>query len=325
MLAPRNNPCPNLAALGLVVSLMGCGAASTTAPASPSTTSSRAVLFYSDVELAPGRTFPSPLVRGSVNGKPTTIVVDTGAQVSVIDAALAADAKLEIGAPLDGHDPSGTTVAMRRTERPRLAIDGLGPLAERPTAVAALPPIFARLGVGAILSPQTLAESRRSVVMDLARRELRVTDLAPSHDSTSEARRRDLSVVDVCHFQESGMDAKALVVKATIDGTTALFEVDTGASGTFVVAESDVGRKLGARPDASRAQAMGAAGPIDVIRVGRAPAKAGSVALDGPITVMPGEKDGRCGYEGRLGIDRLRSCTLVIGESTASGTCLGDP
>jgi len=296
--------------VGLAVSSMACGSP---ARPVPPTTSAKAALFYSDVELAPGRTFPSPLVRGSVNGKATILVVDTGAQVSVIDEKLAIDAKLEVGAAVDGRDPSGNAVAMRRTERPGLGIDGLGAIAEHPTAVAALPSIFTRLGIGAILSPQALADGLHDVILDLAQREIRIVDRAPaSHQG---------SVADVCRFAESGLAARALVAKAVIDGIPTVVELDTGASGTFVVSSSDVGRKLERRTDAERAEAMGAAGPIDVIRVGRATASIGSLTLDGPVTIMPGEKDGSCGYEARLGIDRLRNCTLVISETSASVTC----
>jgi len=104
-------------------------------------------LFYSNVELAPGRRFPSPLARGRVNGRETVFIIDTGAQVSVVDAALARDAGLEITGAGQARDPSGGAVAMTKAPAPHLVVDGLGPLPERLTAVIALPEILTRLGV----------------------------------------------------------------------------------------------------------------------------------------------------------------------------------
>jgi hypothetical protein len=117
------------------------------------------------------------------------------------------------------------------------------------------PPIFARLGVGAIVSPQALADADHRVVLDLANREVRIAEASSPPHSPAGKPEHDLPIVNVCNFRVSGFDAKALVVKAMIDGTPTFLEVDTGASSTFVVADSEEGRKLGFRTDATRAQA----------------------------------------------------------------------
>jgi hypothetical protein len=49
----------------------------------------------------------------------------------------------------------------------------------------------------------------------------------------------------------------------------------------------------------------------------------GGVDASGPLMVMPGQRDEHCRYEGRLGIDRLRACTLVIARGAAGVTCAG--
>jgi hypothetical protein len=311
----------------LVIALASC--AGTVAPPRPSTPQQdkkqekKATLFYSDKELAPGRTFPSPLARGTVHGKPTVFIVDTGAQVSVIDASLAESAGVEIGAGVAAADPSGNAVAMRRADHPAFGVDGLGLLSDRPAAVVALPTLFTQIGVGAILSPQSLADGQHSVVVDLAHDELRITDAPTTATATATANgsAHALLGTSLCPYVTDGLAAKALVARASIDGVSTVVEIDTGASGTFVVAESDVGRKLSSRTDATHAKAMGAAGPIDIARIANARASSGPVTLDGPLAVMPGGKDEHCGYDGRLGIDRLRACTLFIGEKTLEGVC----
>jgi hypothetical protein len=270
-----------------------------------------AALFYDKTELAPGRTFPSPLVSGTVNGRPTKIVVDTGAQVSVVDAKLAAEAGLEIAGSVEAQDPSGQAVAMKRTLDPKLAVEGLGPLPALPAAVVELPPFFAQLGVGAIISPQALADASHSAVLDLRSGQLRiVSGTAPAGES-----------VDVCDYREGALDAKALVMTVRIDGIDTRVELDSGASRTFLVAGSEASKKLTGRSDATKSTATGAAGTIDVVTAPSVRVGSSGADVYWTLAVMPGEKDARCGYEGRLGIDWLRSCVLTVAQASASLTC----
>lgn len=268
-----------------------------------------ASLYFDAREISPRGAFPSPLVDGTVNGRRTRFVVDTGAQVSVIDAALAADAGLVIGEGVRGQDPSGQAVKMQQTLEPHLAVDGLGELPDRPSAVATLPPFFAQLGIGAIVSPQSLADAEHSVVLDLPHLKLQRVSAAQPQG------------VDVCGYKEGSLEAKALVATATIDGTPTLVELDTGASRTFLVADSEVGKRLSSRPDVTRSQAVGAAGPIEVVGLSSVTIGLGGGDTPGPLMVMPGTKDEQCRYEGRLGIDRLKACTIVISTGSASATC----
>ena len=317
-----------LGAPAIVMLVVACGASERTGDArsaQTAKTSKTASLFFSEVELAPGRTFPSPLVRGSVNGKPTIFVIDTGAQASAVDATIAASAGLDLGREVKSSDPSGNAVeGMRTTERPHLLIDGLGLLAERPAVVMDFPPVMKTAGIGAILSPQALTANGSEVVLDLSRRELRIA--GPNLESDAPATRPALALgqIDVCRWTEGDVPAKALVMRASIDGKPVSLEVDTGASKTFIVADSDVGRMLATRPAAERSRAVTAAGQVDIVQVEGVTARSGAVALDGAFSIMPGKKDERCGYEGRLGIDRLKSCRLILREASVTGTCSKD-
>lgn len=304
------------AASGLIaLALVTSCAPDARSPAKPST----ATLFFSNVELAPGRTFPSPLVRGTVNGHETVFIVDTGAQVSVVDAKLATDAALRVVAGGAAQDPSGAAVAMAKTEAPNIAVDGLGPLPNRMTAVIAIPELLTKLGIGAILSPQMIASDGHRVVLDLARRELRIDDASVT--SVVSERVFDLGPLQVCRYDDKGFGAASLIAKAEIDGVPTTVELDTGASNTFVVADSAIGKKLTQRPDGDRKKSMSAAGEIETARFPSIPAKLGELDITGPLMTMPGARSGACGYEGRIGIDRLRTCMIVVSPRDAWGTC----
>ena len=292
-------------------------------PSASSASDQKAELFYATEETRPGDRFPSPLVRGSVAGRPTLFIVDTGAQVSVVDATLASLVHLALAPATAAKDPSSTVVAIERTQRPSLALEGWGPVTDRPAAVLPLPPELTKLGIGGIVSPQAIVEHGREVLLDLVNNELRSTVAGEAEPSASFGKGYALPLprIDVCRYEDSGFSARSLVVTATIDGIRSVIELDTGASGTFAVSDSDLGRKLSSHPNAARAKALGAAGPIETVLVTGVPLQLGSAETLGTITVMPGTRDEHCGYEGRIGIESLRSCVLVLGESGARGAC----
>lgn len=297
-----------------LASLASCAPDART-PSKPST----ATLFFSNVEIVPGRTFPSPLVRGTVHSKETVFIVDTGAQVSVVDTKLAKDAGLIVTQGGSAQDPSGAAVAMDKTEAPGFVVEGLGAVPDRLTAVIAMPELITKLGIGAILSPQMLAQGGHQVVLDMRSRELRLDD--PSAATKVSSSVFDLGPIQVCRYDEKGFGAASLIVQAVVDGVPTPVELDTGASTTFVVADSAIGRKLAARTDGEHKQSVSAAGELETSRFASVPGTIGEFDVSGPLMTMPGKRSGACGYEGRIGIDRLRTCTLVIAQNDARATC----
>lgn len=291
------------------------------APEPKTPTKPTATLFFSNVELAPGRTFPSPLVRGRVNGKETTFIVDTGAQVSVVDVKLAQAAAVVVTAGGSVQDPSGEGVPSSKTDAPNFVVDGLGSIPNRWTAVIALPEVLTNLGIGAILSPQNILDPKggHQLVLDLANRELRFDD--PSAASKVSSSVFDLGPIQVCHYGDESFSAAALIAHAVIDGVPTQIELDTGASNTFIVTDSDAGRKLAERTDGERKRAVSPAGEFESARFSNIPAVIGEFDASGPLMTMPGKRSHTCGYEGRIGIDRLRTCTLVISQNDARATC----
>src|SRR4029079_19079276 len=120
-----------------------------------------------------GREFPLPLVHGTVGGVPTWMLVDTGANSHVIAGWLARKANLDTRNLGDqGTDHAGRTIMTSRTDRHAMSIDGWGKIPDGPVLVTEIPDAVAKLGIGAFVSPQQLAEGGHAVVLDLARGEM---------------------------------------------------------------------------------------------------------------------------------------------------------
>jgi len=315
-----------IVALSLVA---GCGSAKPPANrhdapvAEPAAAPSADVVFATDA----GRPFPWPLLHGSIAGRRTLMVVDTGSAFPVIATWLAREAGLELARVPEGtHDPSGRPVAMDRCDRPRMVIDGLGAIADRPTAVIDLPDAFQKAGVGAIVSPQALVTEGGTIVLDLRRGTMRraaVDEPLPGPPASPGAFELERPVF--CPWPWGAFAGNKLAAMAVIDGVSTVLEVDTGAFGAavFVMAESDAGRKLLARPGAVREDGVSAAGPLAVTTVPDVPVQLGTHASRSNVPVMPGGVDPQCGIAGRVGIEVLRSCALVIGTRGYRARCEG--
>lgn len=287
-------------AIALVVAV-GCAAP----PRVPIEKGEHASIVYAPI--------PLPLVRGSVAGKRTLIVLDTGTGGNVVAGWLARTMGLATTKyPEPTHDPSGRPVALERIDDPRLVIDGFDPLPDRPTAVADLPPGFEKAGIGAIVSPQRLARADAMIEIDMPRGEIRRVRAAEIPGAS-----------DVCTLEDTVFGNKRLTAKATIAGVPTVLEIDTGAIGNpyFVLADTPVGREVLSRPGLVRETGFSAAGKQDVVSASNVPVRLGARERPSNVTVMPGGRDAGCGVEGRVGLDVLRACVLTIGERSYRLRC----
>jgi hypothetical protein len=280
-------------------------------------TEERARITYA---IDAARPSPLPLVHGSVSGKPTLMVVDTGSGGTAIATWLARSLSLETTKTAGPtHDPSGRPVAMERYDTPHLVIDGFEPLPDLPTAVVDLPAPFESAGIGVILSPQALAVGDATVTLDLQRNELRRARTRGAAAAPAPSGGRfDIDRPVVCQPRgPSTFVDKRLTATAIIDGMTTVLEVDTGAFGSplFVLADTDVGRKVKARPEQIDETGLSAAGRLDVVTAKDVPVHVGDRDRRASVTVMPGTRDAQCGVEGRLGLEWLRTCVFTIGAS----------
>lgn len=216
---------------------------------------------------------------------------------------------------------------MRQTDHSSLVLEGFGPVADGPVAVGDLPEAFRRVGVGAIVSPQALATPTDVVVLDLVAGRMRLVPRAqaPAPDPQSATSTAVLRDARLCTYRASGRQARSLVATVTIDGTQVVLDLDTGATGITVDRNTEVGRRLAVRPNVGHVHGLGAAGAFDVVTVADVPIRIGELEASVPVGVAVGAASAPCGAAGRVGVDYLRGCVLVIGHDTLNASCQQPP
>ncbi len=292
-------------------------AAAVTGPRAPLTR--RAPLRY-DVG---GRAFPLPIVRGSIGGHPTLLLVDTGANVHVVAGWLARKLRFDLKKLGEqGTDHLGRSITTWQVDFPRLALEQWGAVGATSMIVIEIPQAFEKLGIGGILSPQKLADEGDAVVLDLYGGEMRAAwwddaarELSASGTSlvTSEIR--------ACEEPDGNGTGLAYVVPSAIDGQKVSLLVDTGAQRSDVLASSPAGQKLAPRSVADREPMYTASGKVVIRRVHDARIETGGFAVAGDIGVVEGSADRACPRDGMLGMDVLRACRLLLGRTRFYGTC----
>lgn len=286
-------------------------------PAARKTLTRKARLRY---ELN-GRTFPLPVVHGTVSGQPTWMLVDTGANSHVIAGWFAK----KIGLPLNrlgdvGTDHAGRSIATFRVEHPRVAIDDWGELLDGPMLVTDVPAIIEKLGIGAFVSPQKLNEEGDAVVLDLALGEIRS---AYFDDAT---RGEGTQLIDVaarvCEDTQSPIKGLAYVAPATIGGNAAWLLVDTGAQRSDLLAGSTPGKALAPKSVPNKEQMYGASGKLTSRTIPHAKVSVGALDYTLDVDLIGGESDPYCPRDGVLSMDVLRGCVLVLGKKRVAARCV---
>jgi hypothetical protein len=123
----------------------------------------------------------------------------------------------------------------------------------------------------------------------------------------------------VCHNAESQFRNRLYGVPVTAAGTPASLLVDSGATRTVAADQSLVAGQLAARA-VSGSQTQGVGGVVTSSR--RIPGV--PLTLDGMTTTVDltlGSVAGTCGQDGLLGMDALKHCVLVLGESAFGWSC----
>jgi hypothetical protein len=283
-------------------------------------------LFYSaallDITGSRGVRLPSPLVRGTIGGRATMMIVDTGAHVPVVASWLAEEAGLVTTGSIQGRASAGMAVQMRRTDHPAWFIDGWGDLVDRPTAIADLPDTFRRAGIGAIVSPQALATTSAVVVLDLTADRMRLVPRAgwPS----AEFRSMDLFALPGARlgtYDSNGLRARSLVAAITIEGTELAVDLDTGTNGITLGRATEVGRALAAKSKGDRTKGLGAAGEFDATRIDDVSVRFGELETKTSVNLVVGAANASLRTAGLLGMDYLRTCVLVIGQDDLQVSC----
>ncbi len=274
-----------------------------------------------------GRSFPLPLVTGTIAGQPVLMLVDTGANSHVIAGWLARKLGLSMKKLGDvGTDHVGKTIATYRVERPDIAIDDWGALAPSPVLATDVPEVIEKLGIGAFISPQRLVEEGDSVVLDLAKGELR--------PAWWDEARYELSAIGVplvtgearaCEETEGPIKGLAYVLPGGIESQRVDLLLDTGAQHSDVFSTSFAGQKLASQSVVNKEPMYTASGKISARRLKGARVTAGSFAVTADVDLIGGAADSSCPRDGVLAMDVLRSCVLLLGRQRIYGRCLPPP
>lgn len=268
-------------------------------------------------EQRDGKPFPYPLVHARVRGVETRLILDTGASHTVLDVWLLEQLGVELvpsGQPGEGH--AGEAVTTSRARAPHLTIAGWGEVPGDALAVR-LPSLFRALGLGGVVSPQSLATDDTAVILDLPESSLRRVP-------RDEARRDpavSLGSADLCHVGDES-DGVVYVVDAVVEGLPARLVVDSGAARTDVLAESVAGQRLRAR--ASRGDpSYTVSGRVHGQRVDDVTLTVGQVVTTLDLGLMSGRPSGACPRDGHLGLDVLMGCALVLTPDDFGARCGG--
>lgn len=260
-----------------------------------------------------GHPFASPVVRATVGGVETTMLIDTGANTHILAGWLARKAHLELRA-LDDRAP---TRRARRAEHPELALDGWGPIPDRPMLVVEVPEKLEELGIGGFVSPQQLATRDRLVVLDLERAEMRTAE--PHEVEALPGRLLGRGPARVCSDEDFQLGRTlAFVVKATLEAHDVELLVDTGAATTDLLIDSSVGKALALKTVEKK---EGTAGKARARVLVGGKLALGEVEATVDVNVLAGGKDAFCPHDGVVAMDVLRRCTLVFAPASMTGTC----
>ncbi len=270
-----------------------------------------------------GRHFPLPLVRGTVSGHPTWMLVDTGANSHVVAGWFAHQIGLPIVKLGDvGTDHVGRRIATFRALHPAVALEDWGPLADGPMLVTDVPPLIEKLGIGAFISPQRLIEEGDATVLDLTAGEIRAgwfddARAALGSDWTSLVGRG----ARLCEDTASPIQGLAYVIPATIEGRAVDLLIDTGAQRSDILAGSAAGKALLPGAVANKDQMFGASGRLLSRTLKGAHLVVGNVAMTGDVDLLPGASDPYCPRDGVVSMDVLSACVLVLGRAEIYAGC----
>lgn len=270
------------------------------------------------------RPFPLPIVSGTIAGQPTLMLVDTGANSHVIAAWFARRLSLPMKKLGDiGTDHVGKSIATYRVEKPEIAIDDWGRLSTGTVLATEVPSVVEKLGIGAFISPQRLDEEGDSVVLDLAKGEIRSAwwddaygDLAShGHPIVAEEQGR------ACEENDGPVKGLAFVIPSVIESHKVQLLVDTGAQYSDVFTSSPAGQKLVGHSKPHKEAMYTASGKISARKLKGARVTTGSFVVTTDVDLIQGAADSSCPRDGVLAMDVLRTCTMLLGRSRIYGRC----
>jgi hypothetical protein len=274
-------------------------------------------LRYDETLAAIG--FPNPLLRVTINGRRVWFIVDTGAGVHTIASWLVDAARIPTRASKGSVTGStGAEQRVRAIGALRARLDDGRALSIPEGIVVDLPAVFKEHEIGGLLSPQLLT-TRDAVVLDLT---VPAMTFEPFPTAIARVRREGDEVAAdarVCHNADSAFRNRLYAAPAIAAGIPGTLLVDTGATRTIAAPESRIGRQIGAQSiDGMRTQGVGG-NVTSSRRIPHVTIMAGGMTTAIDLTL--GTVAGTCSPDGLLGMDLLRRCVLVLGESAFAWSC----
>ena len=253
-----------------------------------------------------------------MHGQPAMFLIDTGASMHVLASWFVAAAKIDSKSSAGtARGSTGSETSLRVVKQLDGKFENGARLQLAETIVVEFPPIFAELKIAGLLSPQLLAPTGQAAVLDFRVPTLNFEEFETAIDRVGA---QSLPDARVCIDKESEFKNRSYAIPITALGAKALVIVDSGATGTFIAAETQIARALESQAlEGNRTQGVGGAVDenrhvpgVEILR-GEVP-----VIVDLVIGKSPGPS---CGPDGLLGMDALRQCLLVLGETGFGMTC----
>jgi predicted aspartyl protease len=242
-------------------------------------------------------------VSATVGGKPTRMLVDTGAFQSVLPATIARERKLRTRTAPDGVfmvDANGNRTTLVYVPDVPVQFEG-----EAAAGLLDFVMNSSRVWDEAILAPYALVQPGRVLVIDLGRGELR-----NEAEEAALQRLRAESPPQEVTFRKCGLFNRAhRVVGTTINGVAAEMLIDTGAEHT-VLARNNPALPSMMATEGVRGATLGVTSTGQALSVNAVPVEFAATQFVLRVLVSP--TSGDC-YRGALGTDVLRHCILVWG------------
>jgi Aspartyl protease len=264
---------------------------------------------HAKVNFKLGEIVPVPLVRGTIGGEPTWMLLDSGAGTHFIADWMAKRANVKPRkTKVEVSDHARVTLNVALADRSLITIEQWGRLIPGELLVVDEDEdsIGAKAGIGVVLSPQEL-EDDRAVILELDRGEVRTGSEADAVRALAAHKVAfDSDEIEFCHGVFS--------IAAKVEGEAVRLTVDTGSADTDLFSLTKPGRALGPRSVPSKYKSETASGPIVTRTYKNARIKVGGLTVRKDIALIPGAPEVDCPVDGVIGIDILRSCVLVFGS-----------
>jgi hypothetical protein len=178
----------------------------------------------------------------------------------------------------------------------------------REAIVVDLPPIFEEQRIGGLVSPQLLAPANMAAILDLQAPRLSFGNAPVASTGTR-----------VCRNGDSQFTNRLYAAPMSADNLAGMMLIDTGATSSVAVPSSQIAAALSKKPS-EPGHTRGVGGTVATTR------KVPDVALrfgggEALVSLTIGGAPPTCGADGLLGMDALRLCRLVMGESTFAWSC----